>query len=221
MNDLTLVQQYLLCAVSDSGKLTNLHSERMICFLAGGLLTLELAGCVAPAEKKKVSVAAPRPEALDDLRPMYDFTAQKGPVKPEKVAEEFYLGMTSKKFDQLFNAVGERLAAQGLAEAGGPGLLGGRKSFKPAKQAVDQVVELLRAELLEDAPITEDAAALAVLLDQSGCIKTYFSPYERKSIREKRKALSQSETGKLVEDMMCFVEDLVSAMAALTVLNNI
>ena len=106
MNDLTLVQQYLLCAVSDSGKLTNLHSERMICFLAGGLLTLELAGCVAPAEKKKVSVAAPLPEALDDLRPMYDFIAQKGPVKPEKVAEEFYLGMTSKKFDQLFNAVG-------------------------------------------------------------------------------------------------------------------
>ena len=221
MNDLTLVQQYLLCAVSDSGKLTNLHSERMICFLAGGLLTLELAGCVAPEEKKKVSSTAPLPEALDDLRPMYDFIAQKGPVKPEKVAEEFYLGMTSKKFDQLFNAVGERLAAQGLAEAGGPGLLGGRKSFKPAKQAVDQVVELLRAELLEDAPITEDAAALAVLLDQSGCIKTYFSPYERKSIREKRKALSKSETGKLVEDMMYFVEDLVSAMAALTVLNNI
>ena len=175
----------------------------------------------APEEKKKVSADAPLPEALDYLRPMYDFIAQKGPVKPEKVAEEFYLGMTSKKFDQLFNAVGERLAAQGLAEAGGPGLLGGRKSFKPVKQAVDQVVELLRAELLEDAPITEDAAALAVLLDQSGCIKTYFSPYERKSIREKRKALSQSETGKLVEDMMCFVEDLVSAMAALTVLNNI
>ena len=53
MNDLSLVQQYLLCAVSDGGKLTSLHSERMICFLAGGLLTLELAGCVAAEGKKK------------------------------------------------------------------------------------------------------------------------------------------------------------------------
>ena len=220
MNDLTLVQQYLLCAVSDGGKLTSLHSERMICFLAGGLLTLELAGCVAVDEKKKISATAPLPEGLAYLRPMYDFIVKKGPVAAEKVAEEFYLGLTSKKFDQLFNAAGESLAAQGLAEAGNPGLLGGRKSFKPAKQAVDQVVETLRAELLEDAPITEDAAALAVLLDQGGCIKTYFSPYEQKSIREKLKALSKSETGKLVEDMMYFVEDLVSVMAALTVLNG-
>ena len=221
MNDLTLVQQYLLCAVSDGGKLTNLHSERMIGFLAGSLLTLELAGCVTPEGKKNVSAAAPLPEELAYLRPMYDFIAKKGPVAVEKVAEEFYLGLTSKKFDQLFNAVGESLAAQGLAAAGNPGLLGGRKSFKPVGKAVDQVVELLRAELLEDAPVTEDAAALAVLLDQGGCIKTYFSPYEQKSIREKVKSLSQSEAGKQVENMMYFVEDLVSAMAALTVLNSL
>ena len=83
------------------------------------------------------------------------------------------------------------------------------------------MVELLRAELLEDAPVTEDAAALAVLLDQGGCIKTYFSTYEQKSIREKVKSLSQSEAGEQVENMMYFVEDLVSAMAALTVLNSL
>ena len=221
MNDLTLVQQYLLCAVSDSGRLTNLRSERMIGFLAGGLLTMELAGCVAPDGKKKISAAAPLPEELAYLRPMYDFIAQKGPVKPEKVAEEFYLGLTAKKFDQLFNAVGESLADLELAEAAAPGLLSGRKAFKPVGRAVDQVVEMLRAELLEDAPVSEDAAALAVLLDQSGCIKTYFSPYEQKAIREKLKALSQSEAGKQVADMMYFVEDLVSAMAAITVLNNL
>ena len=87
MNDLTLVQQYLLCAVSDGGKLTSLHSERMICFLAGGLLTLELAGCVAVDEKKKISATAPLPEGLAYLRPMYDFIVKKGPVAAEKVAE--------------------------------------------------------------------------------------------------------------------------------------
>ena len=182
---------------------------------------MELAGCVAPDGKKKISAAAPLPEELAYLRPMYDFIAQKGPVKPEKVAEEFYLGLTAKKFDQLFNAVGESLADLELAEAAAPGLFSGRKAFKPVGRAVDQVVEMLRAELLEDAPVSEDAAALAVLLDQSGGIKTYFSPYEQKAIREKLKALSQSEAGKQVADMMYLAEDLVSAMAAITVLNNL
>ena len=61
MNDLSITQSYLLCAVNDKGLLPGMRPERGACFLAAGLLELRLAGCLT-LEKRKVSLCAPLPE---------------------------------------------------------------------------------------------------------------------------------------------------------------
>ena len=79
------------------------------------------------------------------------------------------------------------------------------------------MVEELRAELLEEGPVTEDAAALAVLLDKGKSLKPYFSQFEQKEMRQKLKSLVDSPEGRLVKAMVEHVETLMAALAASTV----
>ena len=61
MRDLTLSQEYLLCAVNEKGRLPHLGVERTVCLVAAALLELQLEGCVA-VDKKYVTVTGPLPE---------------------------------------------------------------------------------------------------------------------------------------------------------------
>ncbi|HIR28429.1 MAG TPA: hypothetical protein IAB84_10715 [Candidatus Choladousia intestinigallinarum] len=76
---------------------------------------------------------------------------------------------------------------------------------------------MVRAEFFEDVEITEDIAALVILLDKSNVIKTYFSEYERKEIKKKLKEAANSETGKLIESMIEYIENMISIMTVLHV----
>ena len=51
MRDLTLSQEYLLCAVNEKGRLPHLGVERTVCLVAEALLELQLEGCVAVDKK--------------------------------------------------------------------------------------------------------------------------------------------------------------------------
>lgn len=216
MNDLSIIQKYLLCAVSEKGTLSDLSTEKQVCFVAAGLLELQLEGCLA-LEGKKAEVTGPLPENRQYLRPLYDFIAEKSPVKVETIVEAYRIAFTDKRMKELLAAVGGSLATLGLAEEGKAGLFGTKTAWVPAREAVRSVVEELRAELLEEGPVTEDAAALAVLLDKGKCLKPYFSQFEQKEMRRKLKSLTDSPEGRLVKAMVEHVETLMAALAAATV----
>ena len=59
--------------------------------------------------------------------------------------------------------------------------------MSPNANAVHYVVDMIRAEFLEDVEVTEDIALLIVLLDKSKLLKTYFSKYEQKEMKQKLK----------------------------------
>ncbi|MFD1412835.1 hypothetical protein [Oceanobacillus jeddahense] len=52
MNDLSITQEFLLCSLNDKGKLPSFTSERLVGFLASGLLELQLENCINIEEKK-------------------------------------------------------------------------------------------------------------------------------------------------------------------------
>ena len=216
MKDLSIIQKYLLCAVSEKGTLSDVSTEKQVCFVAAGLLELQLAGCLTLAGKK-AEVTGPLPEDRQYLRPLYDFIAEKSPVKIEKVVEAYRIAFTDKRMNELLAAVGGSLIALGLAEEGKTGLLGRKAVYMSDREAVRSVVEELRAELLEEGPVTEDAAALTVLLDKGKCLKPYFSQFEQKEMRRKLKALLDAPEGRLVKAMVEHVETLMAALAAATV----
>ena len=53
MKDLTLTQEYFICAVNDKGKLSSFNVDRLVCLLASGMLELQLSGCISIDGRKE------------------------------------------------------------------------------------------------------------------------------------------------------------------------
>ena len=208
MNDLSITQSYLLCAVNDKGLLPGMRPERGACFLAAGLLELRLAGCLT-LEKRKVSLCAPLPAELGYLRALYDRIAQKQPVKVDSLVERYLFSFSDRELRELLDPVGDALVALGLAEVRPAGLLGNQRGYVPTARGIPAVIEPLRAELLEDGPVTEEAAMLTILLEKGECLKPYFSRYEQDALRARLRQFAATPEGALVKEMVGYLELLI------------
>ena len=80
----------------------------------------------------------------------------------------------------LAGAVGNALVSAGLAKEARGGLFGGKTRYIPQDEAINRVVDMMRAELLEEGEYSDEAAALGVLLDKGNCMKEYFSKFEQR-----------------------------------------
>ena len=217
MKELSVMQQYVVCAVNDKGKISTFDQNKMVCLIVAGLLELELDGCILIADKKVTSKMKPsRDKAY--LKPLYAYICEKEPVKVNKVVNEFYMTFTGKLFTELLDGVMDALRAQGLTEKVQSGFFGNKESLAPSEKAENMVVDALRKELLADAPVDETTAALVILLDKGGCLKEYFSKEEMKAMKEELKALADSENGKIVADVIRQLDGLMTAIAVTTVL---
>ena len=215
MKDLSITQEYLICAVNSKGKISGFGSEKLICLIASGLLELQLEGCIK-IDKKKVTVMNNLPEERLYLKPLYDFVNQQKPVKLEKVLEAYNYSFKDRGYE-LVNSIGASLKDLDLVEVTCAGIFGNKNAYIPNSNAVHYVVDMIRAEFLEDVEVTEDIASLIILLDKSKLLKTYFSEYEQKEIKKKLKEITNSDTGKSIKDMVNNVEYMITMMNVLIV----
>lgn len=213
MRDLSLTQEYMICAVNEKGAISGFSTEKLVCLVAAGLLDLRLAGCLE-LEGKKARVTAPLPADRAYLESLYDYVGDR-PKALEKIVEGYTYSISDQRLARLTEDVGRSLAALGLVEETQGGLLGRKKNYVPTERAVGAVIDMVRAELLEEGEVTEEIAALVVLLEKSKCVKTYFSAYERKAIQEKLKAIAASPEGKLVGELVAYVENMIAIGCAL------
>lgn len=212
MKDLSIIQEYVICSVNEKGKIPGFSVEKRVCFVAAGILELQLENCIF-IEGKKVTIIHQLPAALPYLRPLYDSINQKKTAKLNKILEEFCFGFTDKQWNELMNAVGDSLVNIGVAQENAGGVLGNKKNYIPDSKAVRCIVDNMRAELLEEGKITEETAALAVLLERSRCLKTYFSKYEQKEMKHKLQKILDSPEGKLVKEMVDYIKTILAAVS--------
>lgn len=216
MRDLGITQEYVICAVNGKGKISGFSTEKLVCLVAAGLLELQLEHCIE-IEKKSVKVIGSLPQSKTYLKPLYDFLNKPKPVKIEKILEEYNYSITDKRLWELLDSIGISLNDANLAQPVSTGLFKSKTTYVPSRDAVHFVIDMVRAELLEDTELTEDIAALVVLLDKSKLLKTYFSDYEQKEIKEKLKETANSEAGKLIKSMIEYVENMIAVMTTLIV----
>lgn len=215
MKDLTITQEYLICAVNEKGKISGFSTEKLVCFVAAGLLELQLEKCIS-IDKKKVSVIGELPADKMHLKPLYEFIKPK-PVKMENILEAYNYSLTDKRLNELMESVGVALIDMGLVESEKTGVFGNKKSYIPKKEAINRVIDMVRAELLEDGDVTEDIVALVILLDKSKTLKRYFSEFEQRELKNKLKEIVNSTNGKMVKDMVAYVENIITIMTVIVV----
>ena len=97
-------------------------------------------------DNKKLSLQAELPPEKEFLRPVYQYIEKKQPVKMEKVIENFALTFSGRNFQELVERVGESLVEAGCAQKEQSGRLREQNRFVRNPQAVDSVVQCIRAE---------------------------------------------------------------------------
>ncbi len=203
----TLTQEYFLCSIGQKGKYSSMDMEKGVCLVAAGLLELLMEDVIVLHDGKFTCIAA-LPADRQPLAVLYAYIQSKQPVKAEKVLEAFSFTLTDKNLRALMQGVGESLARTGGAKKA-RGLFGGAR-YLPDPAEKDRAVQRIRAELLEDGPLTDDVVALTALLHKSGDLKRYFSPYEKKALKDRLKEIKNTTENQLVSQMVEYIELLFS-----------
>ena len=195
MNDLSITQKYLLCALSNKGKIPALNFERIIAIAAAGVVELMMDDLVE-FDGKKLSVKRMLPKEKSYLSLIYDYIEKKQPVNFKTVVEHFSVAFTSKNSDELIDSIGDTLVTAGCVKQEKRGIFGNKNAYIPDEKAVDYIVQNIRAEILEDGELTEDIAALTVILDKTGELMKFFSPYEKKAVKQRLKEIKNNPKNK-------------------------
>ena len=208
MNSLSISQKYLLCALSSKGKIPALSFERIIAMAAAGVVDLMIDG-VVETDGKKLSVKKPLLTDKSYLSPIYNYIEKKQPVNFKTVIEHFSVTFTGKNSDELIDSIGGPLVTVGCVKQEKRGIFGNKNAYIPDEKAVDNIVQNIRAEILEDGELTEDIAALTVILDKTGALMKFFSAYEKKAVKQRLKEIKNNPENKEIAKVINYVEELM------------
>lgn len=166
------------------------------------LYELLLGGVVIQDEKKRLIGQAALPSELRTCAPVY------GLLRAEKLCE-LYMFSNGKRIRELAEVLG-RAMPEAMTVSERRGLFGRKTLFFPRVEAVDRIVEKLRAEFLEEGTLSDETAFLGAMLQASGALKRYFSRYELETVKVRLKELKESGRGELVQKMVFHVEALIA-----------
>lgn len=219
MLSLSLSQEFVLCSLTEKGKIPLLETEVQVCILAGALLELLSAGCIHIDNHKKVRISADLPEKLECLQSLYQWLKEQKAMTVEKIAEEYTFTLNGKKLRTLTNDIGDSLVAGSHAsfEKGG---FGKKHYYIPDPDAVDETIDKIRTQILDRQSVTEQTIILVTLLDKSGQLKRYFSKYDSSQIKIRHKEIKKSFFDRLQDDMLRLADSVTAAVIAATVSSN-
>ncbi|WP_343208607.1 GOLPH3/VPS74 family protein [Anaerolentibacter hominis] len=208
----SITERYMLCALNDKGKIPALSSEIPVCIVAGAVMDLALAGCVA-VDNKRLTVSSPLSGGLRHLTSIYDYIAEKEKIKLDKLASEYCFSFSGKRINRLIDEIGMALSEAHSVTVEQGGLLGTKKHYIPDGKAVDSVVQTIRAELLEEGTMSDEAIALAGLFEKSGMLKKYFSSYEKKALKSRMEEIKNSPSHEIISEFMDYINTMIAVIA--------
>lgn len=208
MSNLSLSQEYLMCALNGKGKIPTFSFERIIAVAASAVVDLMMDDIIE-SDGKKLSIKKALPSEKSYLSPVYDFIEKKEPVGFKTVVEHFSVTFTSKNIDELVDSIGGSLVSAGCAQKEKRGMFGNKNAYIPDAKSVDSVIQNIRAEILEDGALSEDIAALTAILNKTGELMRFFSAYEKKDVKKRLKEIKENPENKEIAKVINYVEELM------------
>lgn len=135
---------------------------------------------------------------------------RKQPVKFKSVVEHFSSAFTDKHINELIDSIGTSLAQKGCVQKEKKSRPFSEKEvYIPNKTDVDNVVQRIRAELLEEGELSEDIVALTILLHKSGDLKNYFSADEKKKLKNRLKEIKNTPQNEMIQKVIQYIDSLL------------
>lgn len=214
MKDLSISQSYLICVLNENGKLPALNTEIPVCLLAGALIDLLFSKSIVLEEDKKLYIADELSEEMQYLKSLYTFISESKPMKADKLASEYVFTFSDQRLKLLLKDVGSSLAELNYVTAKNGGLFGKTLCFISDPQIVDYVIQNIRTELLKNGSMSDNIISLVSLMDKSNQIKRYFSAYEKDQLKTHLKEIKNSDSHKLVKEMVDYVDTMITIIVA-------
>lgn len=218
MTELSIAQEYLLCSLNEKGKLPVISQEVMACILAGGLIELMASGCVR-MDGETVLAAGGEAECPEYLKSLHDYLIEINQTTLEKIVREYCLSFTGKRMNTLVTDIGNSLAVSGCVTVHEGGFLAGRPSFVPDPDAVDRVIQKIRAEMLESGGMADETVALVSLLEKGHQIKRYFSSYEAGQLKDRLKEIRETSSNRMIKQMVDHIDTMIAVIAAIAAMH--
>lgn len=153
------------------------------------------------------------PDNLSYLKPLYASLQCKKPVKIEDVAAK-YLFSTSTLLNEYLKSLSISLVDQQVVQPEIGGVFHNKPLYIPNQQAVEKVVEKIRAEFLEGGPVDE-TLILGLLLHKSCLLKNFFSKFESETLKSRIEEMKESEDNSVIKKIVDYVDTMITVIASL------
>ncbi|WP_440896409.1 GPP34 family phosphoprotein [Amphibacillus sp. Q70] len=209
--DYSISQSFLLCVLKEDGTIPKLSLDENW-LIAAGMLDLILHDTIDYVDEK-IQVKGELPRKLSYLKTFYTFL-KSSDKSAKSVVIEFSTKDLGKYKTKLFKAIAKSLVEVNAVKIDSKAnFLSSSESYIPNKVEVQKIIEEIRAELLEDGPVTQENTVLSMLLNTSSHLKDYFSKHERNKLNEKMEEIRNSPVNSPVKEAMESTILLISILA--------
>ena len=212
MNRKSTAQEYYTLMIDKNGLMPAMHRDEAGAGLAASAFMDLTVNDIVVVEKKKITVIKDLPDSLEYLENLYTYLKEK-PRHMEKMMTDFYAGSRNKK---LAEKIGESLCKDGAAVEEKGGLFAPKRVFIPEKAYKDELIGMIRSAVQEEEMAPRDVA-LVWLLQQTNCLKQYFSKHESDQLKQKLKEMKKDPQNKQLAEMIDYVSDMTAVMAVVIV----
>ncbi len=212
MNRKSTAQEYYTLMIDKNGLMPAMHRDEAGAGLAASAFMDLTVNDIVVVEKKKITVIKDLPDSLEYLEDLYTYLKEK-PRHMEKMMTDFYAGSRNKK---LAEKIGESLCKDGAAVEEKGGLFAPKRVFIPEKAYKDELIGMIRSAVKEEEMAPCDVA-LVWLLQQTNCLKQYFSKHESDQLKQKLKEMKKDPQNKQLAEMIDYVSDMTAVMAVVIV----
>ncbi len=212
MNRKSTAQEYYTLMIDKNGLMPAMHRDEAGAGLAASAFMDLTVNDIVVVEKKKITVIKDLPDSLEYLEDLYTYLKEK-PRHMEKMMTDFYAGSRNKK---LAEKIGESLCKDGAAVEEKGGLFAPKRVFIPEKAYKDELIGMIRSAVKEEEMAPRDVA-LVWLLQQTNCLKQYFSKHESDQLKQKLKEMKKDPQNKQLAEMIDYVSDMTAVMAVVIV----
>lgn len=213
MDRMAITQEYLMLASNEKGKMSLMNgTEAKAGIVVAGMMDLVLDKAIK-IEQKKAEVTGELPEELFFLSSLYGYLQEKK-RSVTKVVEDYCLSMTDSRLNQLIADTGESLVKSGAATEEKGGLLGNKSLFIPSEVCKEELIDSLKTEVMQKDTLTLHDTVLVTLLQETKCLKQYFSKHETGVLKERLKAMKDDPDSKAVKEMTGYMDEVMAAMIA-------
>ena len=212
MNRKSTAQEYYTLMIDKNGLMPAMHRDEAGAGLAASAFMDLTVNDIVAVEKKKITVIKELPDSLVYLEDLYTYLKEKS-RHMEKMMTDFYAGSSNKK---LAEKIGESLCKDGAAVEEKGGLFAPKRVFIPEKAYKDELIGMIRSAVKEEEMAPRDVA-LVWLLQQTNCLKQYFSKHESDQLKQKLKEMKKDPQNKQLAEMIDYVSDMTAVMAVVIV----